>query len=419
MKNRFIFILLFLFFCTYFADSQTIGELETQRKRAQEKLAVTQKLLDENQKSKIGTEYQISLLVRSIQQTDALILTINSEIDGLNRNISSLKNEKKVLSAHLEIAKKQYAKLVAKNEIFRKQFSPALYVLSSKSFIQAYRRMRYLNEMAEYRKNQALEIKDLTKNIEEKENLLLSYVAKKEQSLSDKEQQNQKLNQKKTHQNKILNDFSKKEKELKRTIAQEQETQKKLNRLIQQKVAEENRKKAERAKKAEAEKKKRDETEKKNTESSITENADYKEFKSDQILNGNFEKNRGNLPMPVEQGKVHRRYGRQTNPYTKAIEDNYGIYMLAPANSDARAIFDGTVFDVQYEPGSGYVVWVMHGNYSSVYAQLSLFYVKKGEKIKAKQSIGKIAVKNSNTELSFFILNKNAAYENPENWLNK
>ena len=409
-----------MFFCIYFADSQTISELEIQRRKAQEKVDVTQKLLDETQKSRQGTEYQISLLVRSIEQTKALLFAINSEIDGLNRDISSLQKERTELKNRLEVVKKEYAKLVAKNEIFRKQFSPSLYILSSKSFTQGYQRYRYLKEMSDYRKNQALEINNLTKKLDEKEKLLITYISQKEKSLVDKEQQNQNLNQKKEQQDNVLKNYSKKEEELKKTIEKAQENQKRLNKLIQQKVAEENRKKAEQAKKAEEERKKREaaaKKENKTAEFTAKEDAEYKAFRDDQILSGNFEKNRGILPMPVEQGKIYRRYGRQTNPYTKAIEDNYGIYFLAPSGSDARSIFDGTVFDVQFEPGSGYVVWVMHGNFASVYAQLSLFYVKKGDKIKAKQKIGKIAVKNNNTELGFFILNQNANYENPENWL--
>ena len=409
-----------MFFCVYSAAGQTISELEAQKRKAQEKVAVTQKLLDETKKSKQSTEYQILLLTRSIEQTKVLLFTINSELDGLNRDILHLQKEKIELANRLEVVKKEYAKLVAKNEIFRKQFSPSLYILSSKSFTHGYKRYRYLKEISDYRKNQALAIKDLTKNLEEKEKLFLIYIAQKEQSLVDKEQQSQNLNQRKKQQSDALKNYSKKETELKKTIAKEQENQKRLNKLIQQKVTEENRKKAAAAKKAEEERKKREAAAKKNNkpaEFTAKEDAEYKAFKDDQILSGNFEKNRGNLPRPVEQGKIHRQYGRQTNPYTKVIEDNYGIYFLAPSGSEACAVFDGTVFDIQYEPGSGYVVWIMHGSYASVYTQLSLRSVNKGDKVKAKQKIGKIAVKNNNTELGFFILNQKANYENPENWL--
>ncbi|MDR2684829.1 MAG: peptidoglycan DD-metalloendopeptidase family protein [Prevotellaceae bacterium] len=424
MKNLLIIIL--LFFCSYNAVGQTVKELEAQKKKAAAKVALTQKLLNETKKTKSEAERQITLISRSIEHTNALILTMNSEIDGLVRDISILQNEKTELEKRLEAVKKSYAKIVAKNEIFRRQFSPVLYIFSSKSFVQGFRRARYLQQMSDYRKKQADEIKTLTQTLNEKEALLKSNIAKKEHSLLDKEIENQRLAQKKEQQNKLLKNYGKKEKELQKTIAREQELQKKLNKQIQQKVAEENRRKAEIAKKAKAEEEKRKKKQQqlqkndagstKSASSSISD-ADFKQYKEDAALTGNFEKNRGNLPMPVEQGKIYRFFGRQTNPHTKAIEENNGIYILAQNGSDARAVFEGTVFEVMYEPGSGFVVWVMHGNYSTVYAQLSLHYVKKGDKVAARQAIGKIAVKNNNTELNFYILNKNAAYENPASWL--
>ena len=121
--------------------------------------------------------------------------------------------------------------------------------------------------------------------------------------------------------------------------------------------------------------------------------------------------------MPVESGRIYRHFGRQTNPTTNAIENKSGIYIITPDGAEARAVFDGTVFEVMYEPGSGYIIWITHGSFSTVYAQLSLFYVKKGDKIKARQKIGKIAQKNNKSELNFYILNESASYENPENWL--
>jgi septal ring factor EnvC (AmiA/AmiB activator) len=429
MHKKIFFTFLILIFGIYSINSQTIKDLEAQKKKAQEKLSLTQKLLEQTKQSKKGTENEINLLTRSIEQTSQLIFSINSELDGLNRDITNLQIEKTNLMARLEILKSDYAKMVSRNEIYRKQFSPSLFIFSSNSFVQGYRRMRYLQQMSEYRKKQSLEIKILTKNISEKENLLQTYVAQKSQSLQQREQENQQLSQKKEAKNQLLKNYSSKEKDLKNTIAEEEKRTKQLNGLIQKKVAEENRRKAELAKKAEEERKRKEKAKKDTpsktetvtsakTEKPLVTDAEYKQYREDQTLTGNFEKNRGNLPMPVESGKIYRQFGRQTNPNTNAIEDNNGIYILAPTGTDARAVFDGTVFEVMYEPGSGYVIWVTHGTYSTVYAQLSLFYVKKGDKIKAKQSIGKIAVKNNKTELNFYLLNQNATYENPVVWLN-
>ena len=430
MSKRNLIALISIFFIgIHSVTAQSLKELEAQKRKAQERLEATQKLLDDTKKSRKGTENELQLITRTIKETNNLIFSINSEIDGLNRDISSLATERNALSRKLTVAKEEYANMVSKNFVFSRQFSPVLFIFSSKNFSQGMRRARYLLEISLYRRKQVEQIKELNKSVADKEAVLQRYVSQKSQSLQQKEQQHKKLNLRKNEKNRLLSTYNQKEKEYSETIREEQQRQSKLNDLIRQKVAEENKKKAEMAKKAAEEKKRQDKnkakaktTEKTKTSAKASEKPvitekEYKQYKEDRQLTGTFAKNKGGLPMPVESGLIHRRFGRQTNPLTNTIENNSGIYIVAPNGADARAVFEGTVFEVMYEPGSGYIVWVMHGSYSTVYAQLSIFYVKKGEKVKARQKIGRIAQKNNKSELNFYILNENASYENPENWL--
>lgn len=428
-KRNLIALISIIFIGIHSVTAQSLKELEAQKRKAQERLEATQKLLDDTKKSRKGTENELQLITRTIKETNNLIFSINSEIDGLNRDISSLATERNTLSRKLTVAKEEYANMVSKNFVFSRQFSPVLFIFSSKNFSQGMRRARYLLEISLYRRKQVEQIKELNKSVADKEAVLQRYVSQKSQSLQQKEQQHKKLNLRKDEKNRLLSTYNQKEKEYSETIREEQQRQKKLNDLIRQKVAEENKKKAEMAKKAAEEKKRQDKnkakaktTEKTKTSAKASEKPvitekEYKQYKEDRQLTGTFAKNKGGLPMPVESGLIHRRFGRQTNPLTNTIENNSGIYIVAPNGADARAVFEGTVFEVMYEPGSGYIVWVMHGSYSTVYAQLSIFYVKKGEKVKARQKIGRIAQKNNKSELNFYILNENASYENPENWL--
>ena len=422
MSKRNLIALISIFFIgIHSVTAQSLKELEAQKRKAQERLEATQKLLDDTKKSRKGTENELQLITRTIKETNNLIFSINSEIDGLNRDISSLATERNALSRKLTVAKEEYANMVSKNFVFSRQFSPVLFIFSSKNFSQGMRRARYLLEISLYRRKQVEQIKKLNKSVADKEAVLQRYVSQKSQSLQQKEQQHKKLNLRKDEKNRLLSTYNQKEKEYSETIREEQQRQKKLNDLIRQKVAEENKKKAEMAKKAAEEKKRQDKnkakaktTEKTKTSAKASEKPvitekEYKQYKEDRQLTGTFAKNKGGLPMPVESGLIHRRFGRQTNPLTNTIENNSGIYIVAPNGADARAVFEGTVFEVMYEPGSGYIVWVMHGSYSTVYAQFSIFYVKKGEKVKAQ--------KNNKSELNFYILNENASYENPENWL--
>lgn len=430
MSKRNLIALISIFFIgIHSVTAQSLKELEAQKRKAQERLEATQKLLDDTKKSRKGTENELQLITRTIKETNNLIFSINSEIDGLNRDISSLATERNALSRKLTVAKEEYANMVSKNFVFSRQFSPVLFIFSSKNFSQGIRRARYLLEISLYRRKQVEQIKKLNKSVADKEAVLQRYVSQKSQSLQQKEQQHKKLNLRKDEKNRLLSTYNQKEKEYSATIREEQQRQSKFNDLIRQKVAEENKKKAEMAKKAAEEKKRQDKnkakaktTEKTKTSAKASEKPvitekEYKQYKEDRQLTGTFAKNKGGLPMPVESGLIHRRFGRQTNPLTNTIENNSGIYIVAPNGADARAVFEGTVFEVMYEPGSGYIVWVMHGSYSTVYAQLSIFYVKKGEKVKARQKIGRIAQKNNKSELNFYILNENASYENPENWL--
>lgn len=428
-KRNLIALISIVFIGIHSVTAQSLKELEAQKRKAQERLEATQKLLDDTKKSRKGTENELQLITRTIKETNNLIFSINSEIDGLNRDISSLATERNALSRKLTVAKEEYANMVSKNFVFSRQFSPVLFIFSSKNFSQGMRRARYLLEISLYRRKQVEQIKELNKSVADKEAVLQRYVSQKSQSLQQKEQQHKKLNLRKDEKNRLLSTYNQKEKEYSATIREEQQRQSKLNDLIRQKVAEENKKKAEMAKKAAEEKKRQDKnkakaktTEKTKTSAKASEKPvitekEYKQYKEDRQLTGTFAKNKGGLPMPVESGLIHRRFGRQTNPLTNTIENNSGIYIVAPNGADARAVFEGTVFEVMYEPGSGYIVWVMHGSYSTVYAQLSIFYVKKGEKVKARQKIGRIAQKNNKSELNFYILNENASYENPENWL--
>lgn len=428
-KRNLIALISIVFIGIHSVTAQSLKELEAQKRKAQERLEATQKLLDDTKKSRKGTENELQLITRTIKETNNLIFSINSEIDGLNRDISSLATERNALSRKLTVAKEEYANMVSKNFVFSRQFSPVLFIFSSKNFSQGMRRARYLLEISLYRRKQVEQIKKLNKSVADKEAVLQRYVSQKSQSLQQKEQQHKKLNLRKDEKNRLLSTYNQKEKEYSETIREEQQRQKKFNDLIRQKVAEENKKKAEMAKKAAEEKKRQDKnkakaktTEKTKTSAKASEKPvitekEYKQYKEDRQLTGTFAKNKGGLPMPVESGLIHRRFGRQTNPLTNTIENNSGIYIVAPNGADARAVFEGTVFEVMYEPGSGYIVWVMHGSYSTVYAQLSIFYVKKGEKVKARQKIGRIAQKNNKSELNFYILNENASYENPENWL--
>ena len=184
-----------------------------------------------------------------------------------------------------------------------------------------------------------------------------------------------------------------------------------MNNKIQKLIADEFRKEDERRKKAASEAAK---------ESGKPVPITFEMSKDEQLIAGNFEKNKGRLPLPVEQGFVSGHFGVQKHPVLSHVTtNNKGVYIQAPSGSLARAIFEGVVTQCFMVPGSNSAVIVKHGNYRTVYSNLTEIYVKEGDKISTKQKIGKIFVDTENdnkTEL-YMMLYKDKTIENPEVWL--
>ena len=141
--------------------------------------------------------------------------------------------------------------------------------------------------------------------------------------------------------------------------------------------------------------------------------------KEESLISGNFERNIGRLPWPTSNGFIRGHYGIQQHPVLKFITtNNKGIYIQTPAGSNARAVFEGIVTQRFVIPGSNNGVIIQHGNYRTVYANLTQIFVREGDHVSAKQAIGKIYTddEDNKTELYFQIYNGRNV-QNPESWI--
>ena len=133
-----------------------------------------------------------------------------------------------------------------------------------------------------------------------------------------------------------------------------------------------------------------------------------------------FEANKGNLIWPVVKGYKSQGFGVYYDPvYPELQHYNNGVTIATEAGAEARCVFEGEVSAIQSIPGSNKVVQVRHGNYITIYYNLTDVYVKKGDKVKAKEPLGKIFTdSNGKTEMKFFLY-KNTTRLNPEFWIHK
>ncbi len=408
--KRIAFICIIAFVSAGILSAQSVKELEKQRKATLQQLETTGKLLNETKKNEKVSLNKLNILNRSISERKRLINDIGTEITALDTEMAELNIQKADLETQLCQLKADYARLVQETAYSRNRYAELLFVLSADSFNQMYRRLRYLREFADYRKEQVQQIEEVQAQIAQKNDALLQNRQSKQEVLQLKEREHEKLARDERREKLMLNELKKKEKDL---LAQQKNQQKKadeLNSRIEKLIAEEIRK-------AEAAKKKTTTTgtqKPTSAESAMT--------KEEELLAGGFERNKGRLPWPTETGFISGRFGVQPHPVLEHVTiNNKGIYIQTKAGATARAVYEGEVTQRFAVPGSNNAVIVKHGNYRTVYANLTEIYVQEGDKVSAKQAIGRIYCDGENdnkTELYFQVW-KDKSIENPALWLAK
>jgi len=137
------------------------------------------------------------------------------------------------------------------------------------------------------------------------------------------------------------------------------------------------------------------------------------------ILADNFRANRGKLPWPVEKGFVSLGFGDQAHPvFNTLVIHNSGVEITTDQGSNARAVFAGVVSSVIVLSPVNKAVMIQHGDFFTVYQNLSSVFVGKGDKVSIKQSLGKIRTngQTGKTIIKFLIL-QNTTYNDPTSWL--
>jgi len=158
---------------------------------------------------------------------------------------------------------------------------------------------------------------------------------------------------------------------------------------------------------------------KSNKESGSTERDTYKLTPEAKALAANFASNKGRLPWPVKSGVVTTRFGTQPHPIVKSVTINSnGVHIETSKGSKAKAVFGGTVSEVQVVKGANKAVMVRHGDYLTIYNNLSNIYVKRGDVLSLGQDIGEIATNSSTGKTTlYFLLYKNMEKLDPSDWI--
>lgn len=389
-------------------------ELEKQRKKTEEQIAVTKKILKETRSKRQKSLKEITALARLIESRESLLQTINSEISLVSRDVEFKKDEIDSLNTQIDQEKKHYAKAIVQSYKGRMVYNNALYLFTAKSFNQWLLRLKfgqYLSRAQEMYLERINKKKDLL-DIKLKE--LLGLKQSKELLATNKRKEVNELEKDKKEKNKVVQALTGKESELKSNLAKQQKAKNVLNSKINAIIAQEM-KKAREAKAAQ--------TAKKGTAKGKNEKQDNNvslvtpEVKS---LSDNFALNKGKLPWPVESGFISERFGTHAHAKLDQVTiQNNGVDIQTTAGANARCVHKGNVTAVIFIPGMGNTVIISHGEYFTVYSKLKSVSVTQGQNVSIKQVIGSVAQDEDGSTEIHFELWYNQDKQNPEIWLAK
>jgi len=423
MPKYFLSLLFVCLTATMWSQSQQ-EKLEQRKAQIQREIRDNEKML-QNVKSKEKSAMNVFLIQKNkIRLKENLINTTEKQTrllaDDMYRN--QLKINK--LNRELDALKEDYAKKIVNSYKSRSEQSRAMFILSSENFLQAYKRAQYLKQYTSFRKSQGEEINKKSTELHSiNEKLKLQKIAKqklleenKKERLAlvkEKQEQEKLVNSIKKDKNKIVSDIRKKQRESKTIDAQ-------INRLIREAIAEANRKAAaERAKAAASGDKSKSGTKTATVSRGSVSSSRIEMTPEDKVIADNFKANRGKLPWPVEKGFVSLGYGDQAHPiYNTLVVHNSGVEITTNEGANARAVFAGVVSRIWLITPANKAVMIQHGDYFTVYQNLSSVSVSSGEKVSIKQNLGRIRTSGDTGKTVLkFIISQNTTYMNPQGWL--
>lgn len=467
MRNR--IVLLILFCCFLFnVQGQTnskIRKLQAQRTELQKQINESEQILRTMKKDVKSQLNDLAVLNGQITQQLKFVNAIEEDVKTLDVEITTVEANLDSLQRSLESMKSQYKKSI--QYAYKKNHSlqdKLMFVLSAGTMKQMYRRMRYVREYTTYLKVQGEQVKDQQRQVQQKKADLLAAKGEKSMLLRQGEQERKKLEGKQDEQKKMVANLQKKQKDIQKEISQKQKQHQNLNaqidRLVEQEVAAAKKREEERRKKElarrEAERKRKEEQARKGKESTVTSSSKtssassssssassrkkntavasssntetskaermsaYKVDNDNRLVSGGFERNKGRMPMPITGPYVIvGHFGVHNVAGLKNVQlDNKGIDIKGQAGAQARAIFQGEVSSV-FSLGGMHGVLVRHGGYISVYCNLSSVSVRAGQKLNARDIIGKVGQDGDGNVVLQFQLRKETAKLNPESWLSR
>ena len=401
-RLKFIFLLttLILYSTSCYTQNLTQKDLELKRISLVNEIKNIQKLINNSKGEKKLVLENIENLNYKLELQNEIIKITNNELNIISVSIRNNQESINQLQKSQQILKSQYSEMILKSYKTRSKTGKLMFIFSSVNFQQALKRIQYFKQYSEFQNNQLQKIAVNTKELKSLANKLNNDKNLQLKLVSDNKKIKNNINLEISKKNNLLNFISNNQTKYLREIKLKQQKtakiDKEIEKIIAKAIAESNRKK--------------------NTSSKL-----FALTPESKILSNNFISNKGKLPWPVEKGYISLKYGKQPHPIVKTatIQSN-GIRIITASFQKARTIFNGTVYRIISSKNGSKTILIQHGNFFTVYKNLSDIYVKKGDKVSTKQELGQIITNKSSgqTILSFSLFRDNKT-ENPLLWIGK
>jgi murein hydrolase activator len=389
LKLIFNIILLGLFSIT---NGQTRSELEEQRKKTLEEITYVDNLLKNTEKQKSESTNSLRILGNKVSLRESIISGMGQEIELLNGRIDINRLAIDMMESDLRVLKEDYSRAIISSYKSKKINPEIVYILSARDFNQGYKRLKYLQQISKFRRNESEIISQLKLEIESTKEKLENDLNKISDLQQKEVQQKEILQVEQQRKTKVVKNLGNKEKQLKKELEEKKILANRIEKAIAKVIEEERRK---------------------SIKNELT--------PEEKLIGDNFSGNKGRLPWPVEKGTITNHFGVHKHPILKYVtENNFGIEITSSGKNSARSIFKGEVTAITAISGANMTVIIKHGTYYSVYTNLINVKVIKGEKVDTKQIIGEVyqdPSANFNSTIKFMIFERQ--YLDPELWIAK
>jgi peptidase, M23/M37 family, putative len=435
--------------------SKTLQRLEQERKQLLRSIEASDKKLQQLRRDTRNEEQTLRTVKEQVEQRRQVVAVLGNEVSGLQARIDTLSGHIGRLHRREGALLLRYRAALVQLQRIDTHIDPVLFVLSSQNPAEARERQRFLSRYSKAVREASVALRTTRAEIEATKAEVGRTHSEKEQLLSLREAEKKKLEAEEQQRAAQVKDLQGKQQVLAQDLSKQKQKAEDLDRKIQAQVeaeilaaqrrAAELQRRREEARRRQAQRTQPtpppstgrsgrskgttppppppppadDEPEERRAATP----GGYAMDANERALASSFAQNKGRLPAPIRGSySILRTFGvHQHSEHNRVQVNSSGVDFGVNGDSRAYAVFSGVVSRVFVIPGYGTAVILRHGNYLTVYANLSSVAVSTGSRVSTGQSIGSVGASpdGSSGRLLHFQLWHERTKLNPLAWIRR